>query len=98
MAHEKEISTSVEKHLLRKPVLHMKLLVPRDTLAGYELALLQKLFFGERTNSIMDRYINPTTLAALRCDSSMVLIVISFPAVIDFVSKSTEVGRSSARR
>ena len=61
MEREGKISTRVEKSkILRRNVLHLKLEANRDSLPGYELALVKKLFFNNRdetnTDAIRKKY------------------------------------------
>ena len=61
MEREGKISTRVEKSkILRRNVLHLKLEADRDSLPGYELALVKKLFFNDRketdTDAIKKKY------------------------------------------
>ena len=55
MEREGKISTRVEKSkILRRNVLHLKLEARRDSLPGYELALVKKLFFNDRSETDTD--------------------------------------------
>lgn len=52
LAHEKKIETRVEQRKMRRPVLHMKLLVPCDQITGHRFALAKRLFFkGTETDT-----------------------------------------------
>jgi uncharacterized membrane protein YgcG len=52
MAQEKKIESRVEKGgLFSGPTLHLKLLADRHSLSDYELALVEKLFFLNRTET-----------------------------------------------
>lgn len=61
MAQEKKIESRVEKGgMFSGPVLHLKLLVDRNSLHGYERQLIDKLFFDSRsetdTKAIREQY------------------------------------------
>lgn len=60
LEYEKKIATGVQRRFLRKPVMTMELLIDRNTLTGYHRAVINKLFYNNRTNvdtgSIQERY------------------------------------------
>jgi uncharacterized membrane protein YgcG len=52
LAKEKKIETRVEQRRLKRPLLHMKLLVPITAIEGHRHALLKRLFFkGQETDT-----------------------------------------------
>jgi uncharacterized membrane protein YgcG len=52
LAKEKKIETRVEQRRLKRPLLHMKLLVPITEIEGHRRALLKRLFFkGQETDT-----------------------------------------------
>ncbi len=52
LAKEKKIETRVEQRRMKRPLLHMKLLVPIAEIEGYRQALLKRLFFkGQETDT-----------------------------------------------
>ena len=52
LAKEKKIETLVEQRRMKRPLLHMKLLVPLAEIPGYRQALLKRLFFkGQETDT-----------------------------------------------
>lgn len=59
LANEKKIETRVEQRRMKRPLLHMKLLVPIDQIQGHRHALVKRLFFkgGETdTDAIRKHY------------------------------------------
>jgi uncharacterized membrane protein YgcG len=59
MVAEKKLASSVERTLhflwFKKDVLHLELLVERDTLSGYEAELVQAFFYGGEKTTDSDR-------------------------------------------
>lgn len=52
LANEKKIETTVEQRRMKRPLLHMKLLVPIAEIQGHRHALLKRLFFkGQQTDT-----------------------------------------------
>ncbi|HEX7190308.1 MAG TPA: DUF2207 domain-containing protein [Thermoanaerobaculia bacterium] len=52
LANEKKIETRVEQRQMKRPLLHMKLLVPITEIQGHRYALLKRLFFkGQETDT-----------------------------------------------
>lgn len=52
LANEKKIETRVEQRRMKRPLLHMKLLVPLSEIEGHRRALLKRLFFkGNETDT-----------------------------------------------
>ena len=52
LANEKKIETTVEQRRMKRPLLHMKLLVGMDQIQGHRHALLKRLFFkGQQTDT-----------------------------------------------
>ncbi|HEX3580871.1 MAG TPA: DUF2207 domain-containing protein, partial [Thermoanaerobaculia bacterium] len=59
LANEKKIETRVEQRRLKRPLLHMKLLVGINEIQGYRQALLKRLFFKgceTDTDAILKHY------------------------------------------